>query len=390
MPLPGASPARTYLDMARVLRAAADSGADAIHPGYGFLADSAEFARAVLDAGLTWIGPSPAAIELLGDKLSARRVARRVGVPLLPGMTGSVRDAMQAVAFARKHGLPIVIKAASGGGGSGVAVVRSIEEIPGAYVKIGRARCLVERYLDHARHVETQCLADRYGAVVVVSTRDCSLQRRQQKIVEEAPAPFLDAEKKSVLRDVSVAILRAAAYDGAATCEFLLGPDGTLAFLEVSPRLSVAHPVSEEIAGLDLVRETIRIAAGEPLGYGDPAVRGHAVQFRIYAEDPGRGFSAPAAGLVRGWRPPAGPGVRLDAGVERGSLVVSEFGTLLAKLIVTGASRAEALARARRALREFEVDGVVTNLAFHRWVVDQADFAAAAVHTGYVGGAWSR
>jgi acetyl-CoA/propionyl-CoA carboxylase, biotin carboxylase, biotin carboxyl carrier protein len=379
VPLRGASPARTYLDMARVLRAAAESGADAVHPGYGFLADSAEFAQAVLDAGLTWIGPSPAAIRLLGDKLAARQVARRAGVPLLPGMTASSRDAAQVVAFAREHGLPVVLKTASGGGGRGIAVARSAEEIPRAYARIvqaagGGAECYAERYLDRARHLETQCLADRHGAVVVISTRDCSLQRRHQKIVEEAPAPFLDVDTDTRLRAASVAILRAAGYAGAATCEFLLGRDGTLAFLEVNPRLAVAHPVSEEVAGLDLVRETFRIAAGEPLGYGDPRVRGHAMQFRIYAEDPGRGF-APARGTVRVWRPPSGPGVRLDPGARQGSRVAAAFGTLLAKLIVTGASRTEALQRARRALGEFEVAGVMTSLPFHRWAVTHEAFA---------------
>jgi acetyl-CoA/propionyl-CoA carboxylase, biotin carboxylase, biotin carboxyl carrier protein len=397
VPLRGVSPARTYLDMARVLRAAADSGADAVHPGYGFLADSAEFAQAVTDAGLTWIGPPPAAIRLLSDKLSARQVARQAGAPLLPGTTTPVLDAAQVAAFAREHGLPIVIKAASGGGGRGVTVARSAEEIPGAYARTaqaaaaagGSAGCLAQRYLDHTRHVETQCLADLHGTVVVVSTRDCSLQRRHQKIVEEAPAPFLDGDTDTRLRAASTAILRAVGYAGAATCEFLLGRDGTLAFLEANARLAVAHPVSEEVAGLDLVRETFRIAAGEALGYGDPRGRGHALQFRIYAEDPSRGFR-PARGTVRAWRPPSGPGVRLDPGARQGSRVTPAFGTLLAKLIVTGASRAEALQRARRALGEFEVDGVATSLPFHRWAVTDEAFAPSdparpfSVHTGWV------
>jgi acetyl-CoA/propionyl-CoA carboxylase, biotin carboxylase, biotin carboxyl carrier protein len=389
VPLPGASPARTYLDMGRILRAAADSGADAVHPGYGFLADNAEFAQAVIDAGLTWIGPPPAAIRLLGDKLSARDVAQRAGAPLLPGTTALAPDVTQLAEFAREHGLPIVIKTAAGGGGKGVAVIRSAPEIPLAHARILRAGYFAERYLDHARHVETQCLADRHGTVVVVSTRDCSLQRRHQKIVEEAPAPFIDDATDARLRAASAAILAAAGYEGAATCEFLLGPDGTLAFLEVNARLAVAHSASEEVTGLDLVRETFRIAEGEPLGYGDPPVRGHALQFRIYAEDPGRGF-APARGTVRAWRPPSGPGVRLDPAARPGTRVAGAFGTLLAKLIVTGASRAQALARARRALAEFEVRGVPTSLPFHRWAVASEEFAPSvpgrpfSVHAGWV------
>jgi acetyl-CoA/propionyl-CoA carboxylase, biotin carboxylase, biotin carboxyl carrier protein len=397
MPLSGMTPAETYLDMARVLRAAADSGADAVHPGYGFLAESAEFAQAVLDAGLTWIGPPPGAIRLLGDKLSARQAARRVGVPLLPGMTVPTADVAQVAAFARENGLPVVIKATSGGGGEGITVARSAGEIPRSYARAvhaaaaagGRAECFAERYLDRARHVETQCLADRYGNVVVVSSRDCSLQRRHQKIVEEAPAPFLSGDLDARLRAASTAVLREAGYAGAATCEFLLGRDGTLAFLEANARLAVAHPVSEQVTGLDLVLETFRIAEGGALGYGDPQVRGHALQFRIYAEDPGHGF-APTRGTVRTWRPPSGPGVRLDSGVEQGSVIAPAFGTLLAKLIVTGASRAEALRRARRALHEFEVAGVTTSLPFHRRLVTDEAFAPPdpgrpfSVHTGWI------
>lgn len=400
--LRGVSPATTYLDADRVLRAAADSGADAVHPGYGFLADSAGFAQAVRDAGLTWIGPPPSAIRLLGDKLSARQVARQAGVPFLPGMTTPAADAGQVSAFAREHGLPIVIKAASAGGGRGVAVARSAAQIAGAYARAaraaaaagGRAECFAERYLDDARHLETQCLADRHGTVVVVSTRDCSLQRRHQKIVEEAPAPFVSRDLDMRLRAASRAILRAVGYAGAATCEFLLGRDGTLAFLEANARLAVAHPVSEEVAGLDLVRETFRIATGDALGYGDPLVRGHAIQFRIYAEDPLRGF-APARGTaVRAWHPPSGPGVRLDSGVRQGSQIAPAFGSLLAKLIVTGASRAEALRRASRALGEFEVDGLETNLGFYRRVVTDKAFAPSdparpfSVHTGWVESRW--
>ena len=397
VPLNGATPADTYLDMSKVLRVAARCGADALHPGYGFLAESAGFAQAALDAGLTWIGPPPDAIRRLGDKLSARQAARQAGAPLLPGMTAPVSDAAQVAAFAREHGLPVVIKAAAGGGGKGVAVARSAAEIPAACARAmrasaaanGRAECFAERYLDHARHVEAQCLADAYGGVAVISTRDCSLQRRHQKIVEEAPAPFLPAGLDARLRAASAAILRAAGCTGAATCEFLLGPDGALAFLEANARLAVAHPVSEEVTGLDLVRESFRIAEGGALGYGDPEVRGHALQFRIYAEDPGRGFAA-TGGTVRAWRPPSGPGVRLDSGTEQGSVVAPAFGTLLAKLIVTGASRDEALRRARRALREFEVAGLATSLPLHRALVTDEAFAPSdpgqpfSVHAGWI------
>jgi acetyl-CoA/propionyl-CoA/long-chain acyl-CoA carboxylase, biotin carboxylase, biotin carboxyl carrier protein len=397
VPLTGVTPAETYLDMAKVLRAATDSGADALHPGYGYLSESAGFAQAVIDAGLTWIGPPPAVIRLLGDKLSARQLAQRAGASLLPAMATAISGVAQAVAFARDNGLPIAIKTARGGGGTGVTVARSIAEIPLSYAKAVRAaaasgdqpECFAERYLDRARHLETQCLADRYGDVAVISTRDCSLQRRHQKVVEEAPAPFLRGDLDRRLRTVSRAILRAAGCVGAATCEFLLGDDGTLAFIETNPRLAVAHPVSEEVAGLDLVRETFRLAEGEPLGFADSQVRGHAIQFRIYAEDPGRGF-APTHGTVRDWRLPSGPGVRLDPAVGPGSVVVPAFGTLLAKLTVTGASRAEALQRARRALREFEVDGVATSLPFYRRLVIDEAFAPAdprqpfTVHTGWI------
>ena len=401
VPLNGTTPADTYLDMSKVLGAAADSGADALHPGYGFLAESAEFAQAALDAGLTWIGPPPSAIRRLGDKLSARQAAREAGAPLLPAMGGPASNAAQVAAFARAHGLPIVIKAAAGGGGKGVAVARSAAEIPGACARVmrasaaanGRAECYAERFLDRARHIEVQCLADSLGRVVVISTRDCSLQRRHQKIVEEAPAPFLPAGLEARLRAASAAILRAAGCTGAATCEFLLGQDGTLAFIEANARLAVAHPVSEEVTGLDLVREAFRIAQGAALGPGGPRVAGHALQFRIYAEDPAGGF-APAGGTVRTWRPPAGPGVRLDSGTERGSVVVPAFGTLLAKLIVTGTSRAEALRRARRALREFEVTGLATNLPLHRALVADEAFAPPdparplSVHTDWIESNW--
>jgi acetyl-CoA/propionyl-CoA carboxylase biotin carboxyl carrier protein len=397
VPLGGATPADSYLDVGRVLRAAAVSGADAVHPGYGFLAENAQFAEAVLNAELTWIGPPPAAIRLLGDKISARRLARRVGAPLVAGTDTPVSEIGEVTAFAREHGLPVAIKAAFGGGGSGVTVARSLGEISGcheaavrkAVAASGRGECFVERYLDRPRHLETQCLADVDGNVVVVSTRDCSLQRRYQKIVEEAPAPFLSDEQDARLRTASKAILRAAGYVGAGTCEFLLGQDGAISFLEVNPRLQVAHPVSEEVTGIDLVREMFRLAEGERLDYGDPHGHGHAIEFRIYAEDPARGFS-PAQGMVTTWRPPSGPGVRLDSGVEQGSLAGSEFGSLLAKLIVTGATRVQALERARRALAEFEVGGVPTGLPFHRAVVADAAFAPAdaarpfAVHTRWI------
>jgi acetyl-CoA/propionyl-CoA carboxylase biotin carboxyl carrier protein len=402
VPLGGATPADSYLDAGRVLAAAAAAGVDAVHPGYGYLAENAEFAEAVLNAGLTWIGPSPAAIRLLGDKVSARRLARRVGAPLVAGTAGPVSAAGEVTAFAREHGLPVAIKAAFGGGGSGVTVAWSAAEIPGCYAAAaraavaasGRAECLVERYLDRPRHVETQCLADAGGAVVVVSTRDCSLQRRYQKIVEEAPAPFLSPEQDARLAAASRAILRAAGYVGAGTCEFLLGQDGLISFLEMNPRLAVAHPVSEQVTGIDLVRETFRLAEGELLGYADPPARGHALEFRVYAEDPDRGFR-PARGRLTTWRPPAGPGVRVDSGVEQGSVVGSEFGSLLAKLIVTGATRAQALARARRALGEFEVAGVPTGLPFHRALVANAAFAPAdaarpfAVHTRWIDAEYS-
>jgi len=397
VPLPGATLAQTYLDAAALLRAAADRGADALHPGYGPLAESADFAQAVLDAGLAWIGPPPGALRLVGDKLSAREAARQARVPVLPAMTAPASSLSEVAAFARENGLPIVIKPAAGGGGKGVAVAWSAGEIPSAYARAvrasavagGPAACFAERYIDLARHLETQCLADREGTVVVVSTRDCSLQRRHQKVVEEAPAPFLPAGLEGRLRSASTAMLRAVGCEGAATCEFLLGPDGTLAFLEANARLSVAHPASEEITGLDLVRETFRLAAGEALGYVDRPARGHAMQFRIYAEDPGRGF-APSRGRVRAWRPPAGPGVRLDSGTERGSVVDPAFGTLLAKLIVTGSSRVEAVARARRALHEFEVAGIETNLPLYRAVITDEAFAPSdpgrsfSVHAGWL------
>ncbi|MFG1959360.1 acetyl/propionyl/methylcrotonyl-CoA carboxylase subunit alpha [Nonomuraea sp. NPDC049028] len=391
--LDGATPGETYLSIDKIIEVAARSGADAVHPGYGFLAENAAFAQAVIDAGLVWIGPPPVAITALGDKVEARHIAQKVGAPLVAGTADPVSGADEVLAFAREHGLPIAIKAAFGGGGRGLKVARTLEEIPDLYdsavreavAAFGRGECFVERYLDRPRHVETQCLADAHGGVVVVSTRDCSLQRRHQKLVEEAPAPFLTAEQEALLRDSSKAILREAGYVGAGTCEFLVGQDGTISFLEVNTRLQVEHPVSEEVTGIDLVREMFRVADGEPLGYDDPPARGHSIEFRINAEDPGRGF-LPAPGTITRWHAPSGPGVRLDGGYEQGETVPGSFDSLVAKLIVTGATREQALQRARRALAEFEVDGMPTALPFHRAVVDDPAFTAEpfTVHTRWI------
>ncbi|MFF0037473.1 acetyl/propionyl/methylcrotonyl-CoA carboxylase subunit alpha [Streptomyces mirabilis] len=380
--LGGDTPATSYLDIAKVLQAAKDSGADAIHPGYGFLSENAEFAQAVLDAGLTWIGPPPQAIRDLGDKVAARHIAQRAGAPLVAGTPDPVNGADEVVAFAKEHGLPIAIKAAFGGGGRGLKVARTLEEVPELYdsavreavAAFGRGECFVERYLDKPRHVETQCLADTHGNVVVVSTRDCSLQRRHQKLVEEAPAPFLSDAQVAELYSSSKAILKEAGYVGAGTVEFLVGMDGTISFLEVNTRLQVEHPVTEEVAGIDLVREMFRIADGEELGYGDPVLRGHSFEFRINGEDPGRNF-LPAPGTVTLFAPPSGPGVRLDAGVESGSVIGPAWDSLLAKLIVTGATREQALQRAARALEEFQVEGMATAIPFHRAVVQDPAFA---------------
>ena len=394
--LGGSTPADSYLDVAKLLGVAAQSGADAVHPGYGFLAENAGFAQAVIDAGLTWIGPPPAAIDSLGDKVKARHLAEKAGAPLVAGTKGPVSGADEVVEFARQHGVPVAIKAAYGGGGRGLKVARTLEEIPELYESavreavgaFGRGECFVEKYLDKPRHVETQCLADSHGSVVVVSTRDCSLQRRHQKLVEEAPAPFLTDAQETELYRASKAILSEAGYVGAGTCEFLVAQDGTISFLEVNTRLQVEHPVSEEVTGIDLVREMFRIADGEALGYDDPPVRGHSIEFRINAEDAGRGF-LPAPGHVTTFRPPTGPGVRLDSGVEQGGEVVGAFDSMLGKLVVTGATRAQALERSRRALAEFVVDGMPTVLPFHRAVVSDPAFAPAGdkpftVHTRWI------
>jgi acetyl-CoA/propionyl-CoA carboxylase biotin carboxyl carrier protein len=391
--LGGSSAADSYLDIAKVLKVAAESGADAVHPGYGFLAENAQFAREVIAAGLTWIGPPPSAIDALGDKTAARIIARRVGAPLAPGTDGPISGPDEAISFAEQHGLPIAIKAAYGGGGRGLKVARRMDEIAEQYesavreavAAFGRGECFVERYLDKPRHVETQCLADSHGTVVVVSTRDCSLQRRHQKLVEEAPAPFLTDEQETLLRESSKAILREAGYVGAGTCEFLVGQDGTVSFLEVNTRLQVEHPVTEEVSGMDLVLAMFAIADGERLDPADPPLRGHSIEFRINAEDPGRGF-LPAPGTLSTWNPPAGPGVRIDSGYAAGMTVPQMYDSLIAKLIVTGADRPQALARARRALAEFEVGGMPTVLPFHRAVVDDPAFSAEpfSVHTRWI------
>jgi acetyl-CoA/propionyl-CoA/long-chain acyl-CoA carboxylase, biotin carboxylase, biotin carboxyl carrier protein len=393
--LDGATPAETYLSIDKILDIAKRAGADSVHPGYGFLAENAAFATAVIDADLIWIGPPPAAIDALGDKVQARHIAARVGAPLVAGTSDPVDGADDVLAFATEHGLPIAIKAAFGGGGRGLKVARSMDEVAELYesavreavAAFGRGECFVERYLDKPRHVETQCLADSAGNVVVVSTRDCSLQRRHQKLVEEAPAPYLSAEQMRTLYHSSKAILAEAGYVGAGTCEFLVGQDGTISFLEVNTRLQVEHPVSEQVTGIDLVLEMFRIAAGEELGYDDPPVTGHSIEFRINAEDAGRNF-LPAPGTLTRWHPPAGPGVRLDSGYDAGETVPGAFDSLIAKLIVTGADRDQALARSRRALAEFVVDGMPTVIPFHSRVVDDAayigDGTTFGVYTSWI------
>ncbi|MEV7648937.1 biotin carboxylase N-terminal domain-containing protein [Arthrobacter sp. NPDC089319] len=393
--LGGNTAAESYLVMDKLLQVAQAAGADAVHPGYGFLSENAEFAQRVLDAGLTWIGPSPDAISQLGDKVQARHIAERVGAPLVPGTPDPVSSVQEVLDFADTHGLPLAIKAAYGGGGRGIKVVRDRQAIAESYesavreatAAFGRGECFVERFLDAPRHVETQCLADAHGNVVVVSTRDCSLQRRNQKLVEEAPAPFLSPEQNERLYAASKAILREAKYQGAGTCEFLVGQDGTISFLEVNTRLQVEHPVSEEVTGIDLVREQFRLARGEELGYDDPEVRGHSFEFRINGEDAGRNFM-PAPGVVETLRLPTGPGVRVDSGIEAGEVVGGNFDSMLAKLIITGSTRAQALERARRALDEMEIGGMPTVLPFHRAVVADPAFApedgAFSIHTRWI------
>jgi len=382
--LDGTTSADTYLVIDKILSVARRSGADAVHPGYGFLAENADFARQVQAAGLIWIGPGAEAIESLGDKVTARHVAEKVGAPLAPGTPGPVDTADEVVAFAEKVGLPIAIKAAYGGGGRGLKVARELDEVAElfesatreAVAAFGRGECFVEKYLDKPRHVETQCLADAQGNVVVVSTRDCSLQRRHQKLVEEAPAPFLTDEQNKILYDASKAILKEVGYVGAGTCEFLVGADGTISFLEVNTRLQVEHPVSEEVTGIDLVREQFRIAEGGTLDYDDPKPTGHSFEFRINGEDAGRGF-LPQPGPVHSFKAPGGPGVRVDSGVAEGDEISGSFDSMLAKLIVTGATREQALERSRRALAEFEVGGLPTVIPFHRVVVEDPAFAPA-------------
>ena len=387
--LGGATPADSYLDIAKIIAVAQKAGADSVHPGYGFLAENADFAQAVMDAGLTWIGPPPAAIEALGDKAKAKHIADKAQAPLAPGTKDPVADADEVVAFAKEAGLPVAIKAVFGGGGRGLKVARTLEEIPDAFESavreavsaFGRGECLVEKFLDKPRHVETQCLADQHGNVVVVSTRDCSLQRRNQKLVEEAPAPFLSDEQMTELYESSKRILREAGYYGAGTCEFLVAQDGTISFLEVNTRLQVEHCVSEEVTGIDLVREMFRIAAGEELGYDDPEIRGHSIEFRINAEDGGRNFM-PAPGTLSAWSPPQGPGVRVDGGYENGQTVPGSFDSLIAKLIVTGRDRTQAIERSRRALDEFVVDGMPTVIPFHRTVLDDPAYVGASNPSG--------
>jgi acetyl-CoA/propionyl-CoA carboxylase biotin carboxyl carrier protein len=390
--LNGTTATQTYLDIKKIIAAAKDSGADAVHPGYGFLSERADFAQAVIDAGLIWIGPPPAAISALGDKVSARRIAAKAGAPLVAGTKDPVAGHEDVTAFAKEYGLPVAIKAAFGGGGRGLKVARTMEEIPELFASavreaiagFGRGECFVERYLDKPRHVETQVLVDQHGHAVVISTRDCSLQRRHQKLVEEAPAPFLtDAQNEELYRS-SKAIMKEAGYIGAGTCEFLIGLDGTISFLEVNTRLQVEHPVSEEVTGIDLVREQFRIAMGESLGFDDPEIRGHSLEFRINGEDPGRSF-LPAPGRITQWNLPTGPGVRIDAGFKNGDTIGGNFDSLLAKLIVTGATREQAIERARRALAEFEVDGLATAIPFHRAILEDPAYTKEfKIYTSYI------
>ena len=390
--LGGVTAASTYLNIPRIIEVAKQSGADAVHPGYGFLSENALFAQSVIDAGLIWIGPPPAAIKALGDKVSARKIAAKAGAPLVAGTADPVDNADEIIAFAKEHGLPVAIKAAHGGGGRGLKIAHTLEEIPEAFASavreaiagFGRGECFVERYLEKPRHVETQVLVDKGGHAVVVSTRDCSLQRRHQKLVEEAPAPFLSEKQIEELYRSSKAIMKEAGYVGAGTCEFLIGVDGTISFLEVNTRLQVEHPVSEEVTGIDLVRQQFRIAMGENLGFDDPEIRAHSFEFRINGEDPGRSF-LPAPGRITQWQIPTGPGVRVDAGFRNGDTIGGNFDSLLAKLIVTGATREEAVQRARRALAEFNVGGLATALPFHRAIMNDPAFTGEFnVYTSYI------
>lgn len=390
--LKGITAAQTYLNIEKIIEAARISGADAVHPGYGFLSENADFAEAVISAGLIWIGPPPEAIRALGDKVSARKIAARAGAPLVAGTKDPVKSHEEIIEFAKAHGLPVAIKAAHGGGGRGLKVARTIEEIPELYASavreaiagFGRGECFVERYLDKPRHVETQVLVDKHGSAVVVSTRDCSLQRRHQKLVEEAPAPFLSESQNAELYRASKAIMKEAGYIGAGTCEFLVGLDGTISFLEVNTRLQVEHPVSEEVTGIDLVRQQFRIAEGEPLGFEDPVIKGHSIEFRINGEDPGRNF-LPAPGQITKWQLPSGPGVRVDAGFRIEDSIGGNFDSLLAKLIVTGATREIAIQRARRALKEFQVEGLATALPFHRAILEDDNYTKDfKVYTSYI------
>lgn len=393
--LGGNTAAESYLVMDKIIDVALQSGADAIHPGYGFLAENAQFAAKVIEAGITWIGPGPDAITALGDKVQARHIAEKVGAPQVPGTADPVQSAEEILEFVDKFGLPVAIKAAFGGGGRGIKVARTREEIPELFesavreatAAFGRGECFIERFLDAPRHVETQCLADAYGNVVVISTRDCSLQRRNQKLVEEAPAPFLTAEQNRRLYESSKAILKEAGYVGAGTCEFLVGQDGTISFLEVNTRLQVEHCVSEEVTGIDLVREQFRLARGEKLGYDDPEVRGHSFEFRITGEDPGRNFM-PAPGTISMLKNPTGPGIRIDSGVEQGDVISGNFDSMLSKLIVTGATRAQALQRSRRALEEMVVEGIPTVIPFDLAVVSDPAFAPEegpfSIHTRWI------
>ncbi len=398
--LDGETAAETYLVVEKLLSVARRSGANAVHPGYGFLSENAVFAKAVVDAGLIWVGPPASAIERLGDKLSARQVAEKVGAPLAPGTKNPVSSVAEVEEFVSKHGLPVAIKAAYGGGGRGIKVVRDKSEIQElfesatreAVAAFGRGECFIEKYLEKPRHVETQCLADEFGKVVVVSTRDCSLQRRHQKLVEEAPAPFLSDEQVKELYEASKKILKEVGYVGAGTCEFLVARDGTISFLEVNTRLQVEHPVSEEVTGIDLVREQFRIAQGGKLDYEDPAIKGHSIEFRINGEDAGRNF-LPSPGPIHVFTTPSGPGIRVDSGVVSGDVISGNFDSMMAKLIVTGKDRNQALERARRALEEMQVHGLPTVLPFHRLIVSDPAFTADKgkfdVHTRWIETEWS-